>query len=93
MLFRSIPLSAAVNNALIVLTAALNGIVNKYVKEDAFRGGGGGGGGGAETYETLSAQQRELMKNPAFTDFRHADHQKVMDQNKSLMDKMRAIKK
>jgi len=81
------------NNSLLVLTAALNGIVNKYIKEDAFRGGAGAGGTGSESYEALSAQQRELMKNPAFSDYRHADHQKVMDQNTALMNKMRAIKK
>jgi len=81
------------NNSLIVITAALNGIVNKYIKEDAFQGGGGSGGSGSETYEALSAMQRELMKNPAFTDFRHADHQKTMDQNTALMAKMRAVKK
>jgi len=82
------------NNSLTVITAALNGIVNKYIQEDAFKGGGTGGlSSGNETYEALSAQQRELMKNPAFTDFRHPDHQKTMDQNKLLMDKMRAVKK
>jgi len=81
------------NNALTVITAALNGIVNKYIKEDAFRGGAGGGGTDEASYEALSAQQRELMKNPAFSDFRHADHQKIMDQNTAIMAKMRALKK
>lgn len=81
------------NDTLLVLAATLNGIVNKYIKEDGFRGGTGGAGTGGETYEALSAQQRELMKNPAFSDFRHADHQKIMDQNTALMNKMRAIKK
>jgi len=82
------------NNALIVLTAALNGIVNKYIKEDAFKGGGAGAGGsGSDTYEALSAAQRELMKNPAYQDWRHADHQKIMDQNTAIMNQMRNIKK
>jgi hypothetical protein len=75
------------------MTAALNGIVSKYIKEDAFQGGGAGVGGAGDTYEALSVQQRELMKNPAFSDFRHADHQKIMDLNTALMNKMRGIKK
>jgi len=81
------------NNSLIILTAALDGIVKKYIKEDGFSGGAGTGGAGTNTYESLSAQQRELMKNPAFTNYNHADHEKVMAQNKAIMDKMRAIKK
>ncbi len=81
------------NNALLVLTAVLEGITKKYIKEDGFSGGGAGGGGGSDTYESLSAQQRELMKNKAFTDYNHPDHEKLMKQNKVLMDKMRAIKK
>lgn len=82
------------NEALIVMTAALDGIIKKYVKEDGFKGGeGAGGSGGGDTFEALSAAQRELMKSPAFRDFRHKDHQQVMDQNNALMDKMRAIKK
>ena len=82
------------NNSLVIMTAALDGIIKKYVKEDGFQGGGAGAAGsGSETFEALSAQQRELMKSPAFKDFRHADHQKTMDQNNALMEKMRAIKK
>ena len=81
------------NNALLVLTAVLDGVTKKYIKEDGFSGGGAGGGGGSETYESLSAQQRELMKNKAFTDYGHPDHEKLMKQNKVIMDKMRAIKK
>jgi len=81
------------NDALLVMTAALDGIIRKYVKEDGFTGGKGAGSSGGETFDALSAAQRELMKNPAFKDFRHADHAKVMEQNNVLMEKMRAIKK
>jgi hypothetical protein len=81
------------NNSLIILAATLDGIVKKYIKEDGFSGGAGTGGAGTNTYESLSAQQRELMKNPAFTNYNHADHEKVMAQNKAIMDKMRNIKK
>jgi hypothetical protein len=81
------------NDSLLIITSALDGIVKKYVKEDGFKGGASGAGGGASTYEELSKAQRELMKNPAFTNFMHADHQKVMDQNAVLMKKMREIKK
>jgi len=81
------------NNALIVLTAALDGIASKYIKEDTFRGGPGGGTSGADSYEALSAQQRTLMRDPAFSDYKHIDHQKVMDQNTAIMTKMRQVKK
>jgi hypothetical protein len=81
------------NDALLVMTAALDGIIRKYVKEDGFTGGKGAAAGGGETFEALSAAQRELMKNPAFKDFRHADHKKVMAENNVLMEKMRALQK
>jgi hypothetical protein len=81
------------NNSLLILTAALDGITKKYIKEDGFSGGAGSGDSGTNTYESLSAQQRELMKNKAFTDYNSPDHEKLMLQNKVLMDKMRAIRK
>lgn len=81
------------NNSLIILTAALDGITKKYIKEDGFSGGAGSGSSGSETYEGLSSQQRELMKNKAFSDYSHPDHEKLMAQNKVLMDKMRAVYK
>jgi hypothetical protein len=78
------------NDSLVVLTAALDGIVSKYVKEDGFRGGEGAPGG-VDTMDTLSAEQRKLFASPEFRDPRHADHQKAHDRNKAIMDKMRAL--
>ena len=81
------------SESLSLVIAATHGIAKKFGKEDSFTGGAGTGTGSIETYEELSAKQRELMKNPAFRDFRHVDHEKVQAQNKELMDKMRAVSK
>ena len=81
------------NDALLVMAASLDGIVKKYIKEDGFTGGDPAGGPSGESYEDLSAKQRELMKDPAFGDFRHADHQKIMAENAAIMEKMRNISK
>jgi len=78
--------------AMSVMVAITDSLYKKYGKEDAFTGGGEGAGGGGETYEGLSAQQRKLMENPGYRDFRHAEYEGLMAQNKVLMDKMRALK-
>ena len=64
-----------------------------YLSENGFTGGAPAPAAGSETYEMLSAQQRELMKNPAFSNFMHPDHQKLMAQNTDIMTKMRNIKR
>jgi len=78
--------------ALSVLVAITDSLYKKYGKEDAFTGGGDGADGAGETYEGLSAQQRKLMENPGYKDFRHAEYDGLMAQNKVLMDKMRVLK-
>lgn len=79
---------------LAMVVAVTDSVYKKFGKEDGFRGGKPGGDfSGGETYETLSAQQRELMAKPGYDDWRHADHASLMEQNKAIMDKMRAIKK
>jgi len=81
------------NDTLLVLASALDGITKKYIKEDGFTGGDAAVQSGSETYEQLSAKQRDLMKNPAFTNFMHPDHQKLMQENADLMARMRSISK
>jgi len=78
---------------LALVIAVTDGIYAKFGKEDGFRGGDPGAQGAAETYETLSAQQRELMKNPGYSDWQHAEHKILMEKNSVLLAKMRAIKK
>jgi hypothetical protein len=79
---------------LAMVVAVTDSVYKKFGAEDGFRGGKPGGDfSGGETYETLSAQQRELMAKPGYDDWRHADHASLMEQNKVIMDKMRAIKK
>lgn len=77
-----------------MVIAVTDAVYRKYGKEDGFKGGAGGpGSGGGESYEELSAQQRELMKNPGFTDWRHAEHAGLMEKNNEILAKMRLLKK
>jgi len=78
---------------LALVVAVTDSVYAKFGKEDGFRGGDAGAQGAAETYETLSAQQRELMKNPGYADWQHAEHKILMEKNGILLAKMRAIKK
>ena len=76
-----------------LVVAAVEGLYTKFGKEDAFKGGDGGGAGTAETMDELSAQQRELMKNPGYTDWQHPEHAGLMAKDKTIMAKMRALDK
>lgn len=73
-----------------LVIAATNGVYAKYGKEDGFRGGVPASPGG-ETMEQLSAQQRELMGHPGFSDFRHPEHDVIRQKNSIIMQKMRAL--
>jgi hypothetical protein len=77
--------------AMSLLVAITNNLYTKYGKEDAFKTGAGAGST-QETFEELSAQQRKLMENPGYTDWRHAEHDSLMLKNKEIMAKMRALK-
>lgn len=78
---------------LALVVAVTDSIYKKFGKEDGFRGGDPGAQGAADTYESLSAQQRELMKNPGYADWQHPEHKVLMEKNQILLSKMRAIKK
>ena len=78
--------------AMSVVVAIADSLYTKYGKEDDFRGGGGDGATGGDTFEECSNQQRELMKNPAFLDTRHPDHEGLRIKNTAIMAKMRALK-
>ena len=60
------------NEALLVLTATLNGVYEQYIKEDgtSFEGRRPGGADVAE----LQQEARTLMQSEAYKDFRHAQH-------------------
>jgi len=76
-----------------LLVAITNNVYAKFGQEDAFKGGAGAGAGGTrETFEELSNQQRELMKNPAFKDSWHPENKALMAKNAEIMAKMRALK-
>jgi len=77
---------------LAIVAVIADSLYTKYGQEDRFRGGAGAGAGTRETYEDLSTQQRTLMANPAFTDWRHAEHAGLKAKNDAIMAKMRIIK-
>jgi hypothetical protein len=71
-----------------------DGIYRKFGKEDGFKGGApGAGGGGGDTMESLNIEQRTLMADPAFSNWRDPKHADLMAKNASIMTRMRAIKK
>jgi len=77
-----------------LVVAVTDSVFKKYAGEDKFRGGEPGGTpAGADSYETLSAQQRELMGKEGFKNWQHPDHNSLMAQNSVLMTKMRSLKK
>jgi len=78
--------------ALTVVAVIADSLYAKYGQEDRFRGGAGAGAGTKETLEELSAQQRSLMENPAFTNWRHPEHAGLKAKNDVIMEKMRRIK-
>ena len=83
------------SDQLAMVIAVTDSVYKKFGKEDGFKGGAPGAGAGATgtTYDELSAQQRELMSKPGYDDWRHADHETLMAQNRAIMEKMRVLKK
>lgn len=80
------------NDSLVVLSSAVHGIAEKYIGEDAFKGGPPKTLSGDETYEQLSARQREIMGKEGFNDFQHPEHKKLMQENADIVKKMRQLK-
>lgn len=79
---------------LAMVIAVTDSVYKKFGKEDGFKGGAPGASGTTgTTYEELSAQQRALMGQEGFDDWRHANHASLMAQNQAIMEKMRALKK
>lgn len=64
------------NKALALMALSINAILKKYANEDDLNPGGGAGGGG-EDATALREEARKLMASPAYTDFRHPDHEKT----------------
>ena len=76
-----------------MVIAVTDSVYKKFGKEDGFRGGDAGAPSGSESYEELSSQQRELMKQEGYDDWRHPNNAALMAQNAVILGKMRAIKK
>jgi len=60
------------NESLFALTAVLDGVYNKYVKEDGTPGSPAAAGG--ETAATLTAEAEKIMASKAYSDFRDPGH-------------------
>jgi hypothetical protein len=75
--------------------AVTDSVYKKFGKEDAFKSGspGAGGGAGSDTLASLSAEQKVLMADPAYSDWRNPKHAEIKAKNAAIMDRMRAIKK
>jgi hypothetical protein len=76
-----------------MVIAVTDSVYKKFGKEDGFRGGAPGTPSGAESFDELSSQQRELMKQEGYSDWRHPNHAGLMEKNKVILEKMRVIKK
>lgn len=69
------------NEQLMVLTSVVNNIAKTYIKED---GQPGGGPASSTTPDSIRAEARSLMAQPAYADPFHPDHGKVKGQVDAL---------
>ena len=92
---KALPIIDKMNPEQLALVIAItDGVYSKYGKEDGFRGGEPGSAPvGGETMEQLSAEQRTLMAEPGYKDWRDPKHAEIQAKNLVILNKMRAIKK
>lgn len=64
------------NNAILVLSAVLDGIRTKYIKEDGFNQGGAAS---ADSLQAMREEGRRLMADPAYSNVMHANHQQAVE--------------
>jgi len=69
------------NEQLIILAAALDGIVKDFISEDQLPGGQGKGG---ETAEQKREEARKLMASKEYNDPQHPDHAKTVEKVNSF---------
>ncbi len=73
--------------ALTLVVGAVHGILAKYASEDDLAGLGKsktGANGGAVTKETLIAEAQAIYANPAWKNFQHPDHAKLVARNDEI---------
>lgn len=78
------------NDVLFALTSVLNGVHEKYLKEDAPPGGDFKGGG--ESDAALQAEAEKIMASDEYKDFRRAGHEAAKVKVKELFAKIAAIR-
>lgn len=77
------------NESLMVLSAVLNNVHDKFMKEDDLNiGAKGTSSDGAAIQE----EARQLMASPAYKDFRHPDHDRTVKRVNELYDQVGKIK-
>ncbi len=73
------------NKSLALVVGLVNGVLEKYAKEDDLNpGGGGGGSSGGNDKEVLLAEAHKLYASDAWKDFRHPDHEKAMKRSNEI---------
>lgn len=78
------------NKELLILSAVLDGVREKYISEDIMPREGDGSGGG-ETVNELRDQARVLMVKPEYTSKAHKDHAKIAEEVKAIYDRIERI--
>jgi hypothetical protein len=78
------------NEALMVLSSVLNNVHDKFMSEDDLNIGGKGAGADASA---IQAEARELMKTPAYKDFRNPEHDATVSKVNALYEQVGKIKK
>lgn len=79
------------NDALLAVTTLLNDIHEKYVKADSFEPNGGPTSGADPA--ALQAEGRKLMASDAYKDFRHANHDAVVNKVREIYSQIAAAQK
>jgi hypothetical protein len=72
------------DKSLVLLTSFVDALLSKYAKEDDFKSEGGAGGGG-DSKDTLVKELHSIYANPAWKNFQHADHDKLLKREAEIM--------
>ena len=81
------------NKALVLLAATLDGVRNKYIKEDDGGSLGGDIISGGESKESLQAEARAIMMKPEYSNAFHPLHQGLMEKKNAIYAKIASITK
>lgn len=78
------------NKSFTILSAVINSVAKKYMKESDLAPGKGDGSS-EDTKEALDKELRDLMKTPGYEDYMHPDHASLMTKRDAIRDRMQKV--